>query len=564
MINKILFTLLGYKKSSLVVIIFLIFIGSLFELLSLGIILPIISIFTDNSHNFFLLSYIQSVFGFINEDNLIFAIIALFFLIFFLRSIFLIYLSLKINNFIYLSGRFISQKLLKIYLSKKYNWHTENNKSYFINLMTNDTLNFSSNGLYGFLFLCSELFFFISIIIFLILFNPQIFILIVILGAIFFPSLMFLTKKFSFKLGFERQKLESEILLKLNEGLHGIKEMILYNWGYRLKENYSNLSLRLARISATHTSLQDIGRYIIELSGVILVIVFLFVLTNTQFDQGQSGLATAAIFGAAIFKLMPILNRISTYTQRFRFGMASLDKISEFLKNKENINIKNTIKFEKSIKFEKIYHKFNGTNDFILKDVNLEIKKNEIVGICGESGSGKTTLTNIIMGLIEPTNGKLLIDSLDIKEKNLTAQNQISFVPQNFLSFDTSLINNITFFEENIDYKKLRFCLKYSLLGKVITTRKISLKSNLGDNALKISGGQLQRVNIARALYRDPKILILDEPTSALDKENQILFSGIINKLREKMTIIIISHNLELLDVCDSKYVLKENKLKKI
>ncbi len=559
MIKKIITLISGSNKLSVYFIIFLIFVGSIFEMLSLGIIIPLLSIFSENQSNFFIIKYFNNNITWLDKENFTLILIILFFLIFFLRYIFLVYLSLKINLFIFSASRLISQKLLKIYLSKKYNWHTENNKSYFINLMINETANFSSNGLYGFLFIISELFFFISIVLFLIFFNPNIFISIIILGSIFFPLLVYVTRKFSYNLGLKRQKFESQILLNLNEGLQGIKEMILYRWSDKLKDRYNKLSLGFVKVSATHNSLQDIGRYTIEIAGVILVIVFFYILIKNE--PGDSGLVTAGIFGAAIFKLMPILNRISTYAQRYRFGIASADKIIDFLKNEEIINTKKNIDFKKNIELKNVSHSFHKSNSTIFEKINLNIKKNEIIGICGESGSGKTTITNFLMGLLEPTEGKVLIDGKDIHRHNYSIQDSISFVPQNFLSFDASLIDNITFFDKKINYNNLKFCLKNSLLSKLILNKTLRLKSNIGNNALKISGGQLQRLNIARALYRNPQILVLDEPTSSLDKNNLLLFGEIIKNLKKKMTIIIISHNLELIDFCDSKYILKSKKL---
>ncbi len=559
MIKKILTLIAGSNKFSIYFIIFLVFAGSIFEMLSLGAIIPILSLFLDDQSDFFLNEYLEKYFPWINDDNFMLVFISLFFFIFFLRYIFLVYLSLKINLFIYSASRLISQKLLKIYLSKKYYWHTGNNKSYFINLMINETANFSSNGLYGFLFIIAELFFFLSIVIFLVFFNPNIFLTIVLLGAIFFPLLVYLTKRFSYNLGLKRQKFERQILLNLNESLQGIKEMILYNWSDKLKDRYGNLSLGYVKVSATHNSLQDLGRHTIEIVGVILVIIFFYILILNE--PGDAGLITAGIFGAAIFKLMPILNRISTFAQRYRFGIASADKIIEFLNYEEVVKKKTNIDFTKNIELKNIYHNFENENSYILENINLKIKKNEIIGICGESGSGKTTITNLIMGLLEPTKGQIIVDGKDIHKNSYSIQNKISFVPQNFLSLDASVIDNITFFDKKINYQNLKFCLKNSLLTKLILNKTLSLKSNIGNNALKISGGQLQRLNIARALYRNPKILILDEPTSSLDKNNLLMFGEIMKKLKKKMTIVIISHNLELLEFCESKYILKNKNL---
>ena len=168
------------------------------------------------------------------------------------------------------------------------------------------------------------------------------------------------------------------------------------------------------------------------------------------------------------------------------------------------------------------------------------------------------------MGLLYPNKGEILVDNKDIMKNQMTIQNQIAFVPQNFFFLDASLLDNITFFDKKINFGNLKFAIKNSLLIEPILSKSLSLRTNIGNNALKISGGQLQRINIARALYRNPKIIILDEPTSALDINNQNLFLDILNKLKKKMTIILITHNNKLLDECDKIYNLTQKRLDKL
>lgn len=559
MFKKVFSLITGFTKFQIFNIIFLILIGAIFEILSIGVIIPLISFFSENSGT----NYLSELLSLISSEKPSFKeqlkiLMLLIFGVFFLRLIFLWFLTTKINLFIFTCQKNISNKLLKIFFKKNYEWHANNNKSNFINLMTTEVYNFCSNGLAGFLFLTAELIFFLGIVLFLLFWEPKLFIIVILIASIFFPVLIIFTRKITYKLGSSRQKMEREILKSINENLNGIKEMILYNWSNPVKIKFNILASQLAKITATHHSFMDIGRYLIEFFGILLVIMFIYFLTYAS--DNQSNLITLGVFGASLFRLMPILNRISTYSQRLKFGMASIDKLNQFIDNKQkNIELKKQCNFKKELKLENI--SFSYDKQQILDNVNLTIKLNEVVGIYGESGSGKTTLSNIIMGLLPPTNGKIIVDGKNINSENLSISNEIAFVPQNFFYLDANLADNITFFDKKINLYNLKFALKNSLLTKSILNKSLSLKTNLGNNALKISGGQLQRINIARALYRGPKILVLDEPTSSLDEENQLLFNKIINNLKKRFCIIIITHNQNLLNNSDSIYLIKNKKL---
>ena len=242
--NRKIFNLItGFKKIDIFFIIFLVFIGSIFEVLSLGIIVPLISFFSDNPETSLLAIYINDLFNIsVSSKEIMLILIGLILLIFITRFIFLSFLTTKINLFIFTCQKLISEKLLRIFMSKNYNWHSNNNKSYFINLMTTEVFNFCQNGLSGFLFLCSELMFFLSIVVFLVIWEPKIFFLIMIISLLFFPILIKFTRKVSYSLGVTRQEMESNILISINESLNGIKEMILYKWSDPVKKKYSKLA----------------------------------------------------------------------------------------------------------------------------------------------------------------------------------------------------------------------------------------------------------------------------------------------------------------------------------
>ena len=189
----------------------------------------------------------------------------------------------------------------------------------------------------------------------------------------------------------------------------------------------------------------------------------------------------------------------------------------------------------------------------IFDNFNLEIEKNSILGVTGESGSGKSTLINILIGLLEPKKGKILFNGIDIRNFINDWQKSLGYVSQNIFLLDASLKENIAFGvpEEKIDYNQLDKAIKYANLDSLVKNLKDGFNTNIGEKGSKISGGQIQRIAIARELYRSPSVLILDEATTGLDYDNEKQIFDSISELKNKMIIIIVSHNKDTLNICD-------------
>ena len=235
------------------------------------------------------------------------------------------------------------------------------------------------------------------------------------------------------------------------------------------------------------------------------------------------------------------------------------DKIS---KKKILAAYKNEIKiirFKKNIELKNIsfyYYK----DRKIIKNMNFKIVKNSCVGIMGNSGSGKSTLVDLLTGLIDPISGKILIDGRSFQKNKEIWQDKISYVSQSPFFLSDSIEKNIAFgvHEKEIKHQKIYKVAKEAQIYDDVMKMKDQFKTKLFDNGSNLSGGQLQRIAIARALYRNSEILILDESTNSLDEQNEILFYKFLKTLKKKLTIIIISHKEKNLDICDKLYKLKK------
>ena len=200
-------------------------------------------------------------------------------------------------------------------------------------------------------------------------------------------------------------------------------------------------------------------------------------------------------------------------------------------------------------------------DNLVLDNLNIDFKKNEFVGIVGDTGSGKSSLSHVLLGLIESSNGQIKCDQENILDNIKSYQKNIGYVPQNIFLLDDTIKNNITFGIDHgkIDNEKIKKVIKLSALENFISKTPNGLEQIVGEKGMKISGGEKQRIGIARALYREPKILILDEPTSALDELTEKSIIKELFNLKHVFTIILITHKLSNLNTAD-KIIRIENK----
>ena len=253
--------------------------------------------------------------------------------------------------------------------------------------------------------------------------------------------------------------------------------------------------------------------------------------------------------------------------QVVNFSQISYSKVYDEFKLSENFEIeKNRDKSSKkltfnNIKVQNLCFTYPNSSKEILSDINIEINKGEIVGLIGATGSGKSTLLNLFCGLIKPTKGKILADENDIFENMHEWRSNLTLIPQNGFILDDTIKNNITFGETNLNIEKFDKVIKVSQLREFIDSLYLKEDTIVGEKGTKLSGGQIQRIEIARALYKDAEIIILDEATSALDEKTEKIFLDLFFKILINKTIIIVSHRNSTLKECSKIYNLENAKI---
>ena len=380
--------------------------------------------------------------------------------------------------------------------------------------------------------------------------NEPIYTPIIILAVIVFFFIIFKIKSKSVLKKGQNVNLNQNFIIDIFENTVGyLQEVFVYNLKNFFSSILSKASIETAQSSSEIRTISMTPR--IYLEGFIIIFVVLFMYFSDFFERSiATNVSYLAILAFGAQKCLPLINGIYQFSVNFKGATPTVVSFLNIL-DKDKINIieedtSETLNFNNKIKMKNISFKYNEELPNILENVNLEISKGEKIIIKGQTGSGKTTMINIISGLLDPSQGVLLVDEVEIQSNNKKKwQKNIAIVPQVVFLNDASILENIAIGENKteIDINKAKKSAQIAQIHNFIENLPNKYNEKVGEKGVRLSGGQRQRISIARALYRNAKVLILDEPTNALDlKTEDQLINTLIN-LEKKITIIMISHN---------------------
>lgn len=563
--NKIKFLLTRNQFIGVKILFVLIGLGMIFEAGLLYLLIPVIKLITSKEYfevmkNDYLTEI--EVLNLLNYNQFVFFAIAMVISAFFIKNLFLIILTYKQNHFTVNLTSNLSIRIFKTFLEREYSFFIKKNSSEIIKNIQVD-INYFGALTQSLLSFIVELFLCIAVIIALLLLETE---SAIIAGStiIFSAFIFFVFSKNKIKVfGNLRSIYEKDVSKIILEGIQGIKELKIYNKEDDFVEEMSEKEYKKARITSIFYTLNQIPRLIFEFVGILAIMIIIIYKLNYE-DDITNLYVTIGLFITATFKLLPSINRIIGSLQNINYFKASLDILYNVIKDSNNEKFKlNEIKFKRNIKLKNLNFFYEKEN-YILKDLNLKINKGEFIGLMGKSGVGKSTFVDILIGLLEMTDGEILVDDKSISE--LYRYNIVGYIPQQIVLFDTSILKNITL-ESNlkkINYEKVDRAIELSGLKEFIDDSLSGINTIVGEKGGQISGGQIKRLGIARALYNNPEILIFDEATSALDKKTEKIFLNQIKKLKKEKTIIFISHDINCMKDCDKIYELTSGNLKLI
>lgn len=383
-------------------------------------------------------------------------------------------------------------------------------------------------------------------------------------GAIFFCI-----KKFLSRIGLERLKSNTERYTILTEAFGAVKDIKVRGMEDVYAKSYKKPGTTYANNQSFAKLISDLPRFFIEgiAFGGMIILVLVLMSSGNSFENIVPVIGLYAFAG---YRLMPALQQVYGSFTQLRFSGPALDRLNEDLRslkfNDQSKSAESTLKINKSIIFKNIYFKYPNAKDAALKNIDVEIEAYSKVGIIGTTGSGKTTMVDIILGLLDPTDGTLYVDDKLITVSNKKSwQKNIGYVPQQIYLADTSIAANIAFGEDlqNIDFEAVKKAARIAELHNfIIKELPKGYDTSVGERGMKLSGGQKQRIGIARALYHNPQVLILDEATSALDNTTERKVMEAINNIGDKITVIMIAHRLSTIKKCDMIYLLEEGTIK--
>jgi ABC-type bacteriocin/lantibiotic exporter with double-glycine peptidase domain len=578
---SIIYSILDKKeKKSYLALLILIFCSSFFDLLGLASVLPFLFLIT-NEEFLETSKYINFLYVLFLNFNIIYDKRG-FFLIFGFLTLLLFLISILSRIFTYqhvvkFSLNFensLSIRLVTGYLSKNYDWYLDKNISKIHKNILLQTREVIDKTVYPLVNLYSHIMIILFILFFLLFINIGIVINIFLSLFLFlFIYFFFIKKKIKAK-GNDSYNSNANRIKILTNIFSSIKHTKIYHLEEKYLEFFSKYSGIFTKNQIFIQIASILPRQFLELLGFGFII--LLVLVNIYYDEIllKDFVPTIIIYTMAGYRLIPAVQQVYHSLTNITFSNSSFEALLEDLKTFTNeIKPKNKnlskMPFSKSLKLQKVSYKYKTSNTNILNDISLNIKAFSKIGIIGQSGSGKSTLMDIIIGLIKPTNGKVFVDENFLDNDNIFSwQKNIGYVTQDINFFNDSLINNIVGYQlkKNINQKFVEKISKICCIHDFITKQLPSgYNTNLGENGITLSGGQKQRIAILRALYLEPKLLILDEATNSLDKQTEeLIIKSICNFSKKKMSLIIVSHSMNALKYCDKIYSLENKKLKTI
>ena len=550
------------QKLKFIILIFFMIIASFLELMGLGMVILILNSFLGLTSNYLEILNDYLKFFFKIDGN--FEIILFFiFVIFTIKLLILVFVSWMEADFLTKFREKMSNKLYHNFLNRDAASLLKKNSAEYIRNFTEEIV-VSSLFIQSSLKIILDSILILTFFIFLTYFNPIttgiVFIFFSSLGIIYFVLVKNKLSSWA-KTSLNNRKNKIQFISESFSSIKSIKILSRENF---FLDKFKKQVHSIRKIQFKVTFLDSLPRNILEYMLLISILLIFFYLIKNDYSN-EIIIQMLSVYTLSAFRVVPLMNRLLGHMQRLKHSYPSLNKLMNEIEQKilQKKNKIEKMKFKKNIVLNVKNFSFNNDKIFLLRNVNIDIKKNSQIGIVGKSGSGKSTIIDILCGFQKNKLSELKVDGVNILNSNNLAswQNLIGYVPQNIVIFNQSLRENILFGSDRKIFNDdvLNNLIKKVNLEKFVKKENSGLSQVLRQDGQNISGGEKQRIGIARALTNNPELIILDEATSGLDYETENNILKTLKKLRK--TSIIVSHRLNALKNCDKIYLIKNKEI---
>lgn len=563
------------QKVKIAGLMVLIFIGGIMEMASASLILPLISAVLNEeafANNEYVLS-VSELLGITGIHHLTFILLAAIMAAYVVKNCYLIMQTYVIARFANRNRARCTTNLLWQYLHRPYEYYLYAETSDIIRTIYGDM-----DNIFNLLLQCmnfaAELIVSGCLCVFLLILDWK---MTVVVAGLLLLLTLFNTKviKRYLNIAGEGSRTTQAGMYKwILQSASAIKDLKILSREYYFTEKYSESAEGYADNQIKYNVLSSLPRLLIEMVAIVGILGYVMVSMAMGTDIA-SLLTTLSAFAVAAMRLLPSVNRLNTYMANIAYFEPALNYIYEnvdtkglseenvLVANKAEQLVDNEFTIRDCIRLNDITFAYPNTEKKILDEAEMSIPIGKSIGIIGASGAGKSTIVDILLGLLKTQSGTITCDGLDVSEHYAAWLSHIGYIPQSINMLDDTIRHNIAFGvrDEDIDDDRIWQVLEQAQMKTFVQEQPEGLDAAIGERGIRISGGQRQRLGIARALYHDPELLVFDEATSALDNDTEAAIMDAIDALHGQKTMVIIAHRLHTIESCDYIYEVKDGKI---
>jgi ABC-type multidrug transport system fused ATPase/permease subunit len=573
MLKKIFNLLTTYEKKRIIILIILTLIMSLIDMLGVASIFPFIAVLSNPKlvETSELLNYfyrISNIFGVINVEQFLILLglgVFVFLIISFIIRLITNYAQCR---FAYMREYSISKHLIELYLSQPYDWFLSQHSAKLSKNILSEVTQVVNFSIHPFVQFISHGLATLALVTLLIILDPVLAIITLLVLLFCYLIIFFSIKNLLDRIGSERIKANEDRFTIVTKAFRSFKELKFSGLEKAYTKIFAKCSEKYANSQSLTKIISESPRYFVEVLsfGGLIILILVLLSRGIKFEII---LPIITLYAFAGYRLLPALQQIYVAISNLSSAKPSLDLLSDEFKKlrlyKQESNCV-PMSITRCISLKNVSFSYPNVNKIVLKKINISIPAFSKIGIVGMTGSGKTTTVDIILGLLNPSHGELAVDGNIIDSNNKRSwQKSIGYVSQQIYLNDDTVAANIAFGVDAsyIDYSAIEDAAKIANLHEFIMKElPQGYNTFIGENGVRFSGGQRQRLGIARALYNKPQVLILDEATSSLDSLTEKYVIEEVDRLKKKITLIIISHRLSTVKNCDIIFLLENGEIK--